>query len=108
MKATVLIRREGFRQRMEPPQALLARTNILSMQMSHAASRARSKNPRKRVLRHMKRLLGVAMARVRRHRGERLVQDWVKTSWTRRQAEGVLWRIDGVLALLPRARRQAH
>lgn len=107
MKATVLIRREGLRQRMEPPEAFLARMNKLSMEMSQAARRAGSKKARKRVLRQMKRLVGVALAHARRHR-ERLDRDWAKTSWTRRQAEAVLRRIDGVVALLPRARRQAH
>ena len=107
MKATLLIRREGLRRRMEAPEAFLARMNKLSMEMSQAARRAGSKKARKRVLRRMKRLVGVVQAHARRHR-ELLDRQWVKTSWTRRQAEVVLGRIDGVLDLLPRARRQAH
>ncbi|MCC7374748.1 MAG: transposase [Verrucomicrobiales bacterium] len=43
----------------------------------------------------------------RRYR-ELLDQEWAKTSWSRRQAEVVLRRIDGVLELLPKAKRQAH
>lgn len=107
MKATILIRREGLRQRMEPPEAFLARVNTLSMEMSREARRAGSKRGRKRVLRKMKRMVGIVEAHARRHR-DLLDQQWEKTSWTRPQAEVVLRRIDRVLELLPRARRQAH
>lgn len=107
MKATLLIRREGLRQRMESPESFLARMNKLSMEMSQAARRAGSKKERKRILRQMKRWVGVVQAHARRHR-ELLDRCWAKTSWSRRQAEVVLRRIDGVLDLLPRARRQAH
>lgn len=107
MKATLLIRREGLRQRMEPPEAFLARMNRLSLAMSQAARRAGSKKARKGVLRQMKRLVSVVQAHARRHR-ELLDRQWTETSWTRAQAEVVLRRIDGVLELLPRARRQAH
>lgn len=107
MKAPILIRREGLHHRMEPPEEFLARMNKLSLEMSQAARRAGSKKARKRVLRQMKRMVTVVRARAQRHR-ERLDRDWAKTSWTRGQAEVVLRRIDGVLELLPRARRQAH
>lgn len=107
MKAARLIRREGLRRRMEEPEVFLARMNKLSMEMSQAARRAGSKKARKRVLRQMKRLVGVVQDHARRHR-ELLDKEWKKTRWTRRQAEVVLRRIDGVLDLLPRARRQAH
>ena len=107
MKATLLIRREGLRQRMEPPEVFLARMNKLSMDMSQAARRAGSKKARKRVLRQMKRMVGVVQAHARRHR-ELLERRWAETSWTRAQAQVVLRRIDGVLELLPKARKQAH
>ena len=107
MKATLLIRREGLRQRMEPPEVFLARMNKLSMEMSQAARRAGSRKARKRVLRQMKRMVGVVQAHARRHR-DLLDRHWEKTSWTRGQAEVVLRRIDAVLELLPKARKQAH
>ena len=107
MKATLLIRREGLRQRMEPPEVFLARMNQLSMDMSQAARRAGSKKTRKRVLRQMKRMVSVVESHARRHR-KLLDRRWEETSWTRPQAEVVLRRIDGVLELLPRARKQAH
>jgi hypothetical protein len=107
MKATQLIRREGLLRRMEEPEAFLSRMNRLSIEMSQQARRAGSKKGRKRVLRQMKKLVGVVEGHARRHR-DVLDRNWKKTRWTRRQAEVVLRRIDGVLELLPRARRQAH
>lgn len=107
MKSTLLIRREGLRGRMEPPESFLRRMNRLSMQMSQQARRAGSKKGRKRVLRQMKKLVGVVQGHARRHRA-RLDRDWEQTSWTRPQAEVVLRRIDGVLEQLPQACRQAH
>jgi hypothetical protein len=107
MKATLLIRKAGLRGRMEAPEAFLGRMNRLSMEMTQAARRAGSKKGRKRVLRQMKKLVGVAQAHARRHR-ELLDKRWEQTQWTRAQAEQVLHRIDAVLELLPRARKQAH
>jgi hypothetical protein len=107
MKATLLIRRAGLRGRMEAPEVFLRRMNRLSMEMSAQARRSGSKKGRKRVLRGMKRLVGVVQAHARRHR-ELLDREWERTEWTRKQAEQVLRRIDGVLELLPRARKQAH
>ncbi len=107
MKATMLIREAGLKGRMEGPEAFLRRMNRLSMEMTQQARRAGSKRGRKRVLRQMKTLVGVVQAHARRHR-ELLDQHWERTEWTRPQAEAVLRRIDGVLELLPRARKQAH
>jgi IS5 family transposase len=107
MKATLLIRDAGLRGRMQPPQEFLRRMNRLSMAMTQQTRRAGSKKGRKRVLRQMKRLVGVVRGHARRHR-ELLDQQWERTEWTRAQAEQVLRRIDGVLELLPRAQRQAH
>jgi len=107
MKATVLIRQSGLRGRMEAPEAFLRRMNRLSMEMTQETRRAGSKKGRKRVLRQMKTLVGVVQGHARRHR-ELLDKHWERTEWTRPQAEQVLRRIDGVLELLPRARKQAH
>lgn len=107
MKATLLIRKAGLRGRMEAPEVFLTRMNRLSMGMTQQARRAGTKKGRKRVLRQMKRLVGVVQAHARRHR-ELLDKQWERTEWTRAQVEQVLRRIDGVLELLPRARKQAH
>jgi IS5 family transposase len=107
MKATLLIRKAGLRGRMEPPEEFLRRMNRLSIAMTQQARRAGRKKGRKRVLRQMKKLVGVVRAHARRHR-ELLDQQWEQTEWTRGQAEQILRRLDGVLELLPRAQKQAH
>jgi hypothetical protein len=107
MKATLLIRQAGLRGRMQPPEEFLRRMNRLSIEMTQQARRAGRKQGRKRVLRQMKKLVGVVRAHARRHR-DLLDQQWAKTEWTRPQAEQILRRLDGVLALLPRAQKQAH
>jgi len=107
MKAVTLIRREGLKGRMEPPEAFLRRINRLCIAMTHSRRKARAKQERKRILRQMKKLVAVVRDHARRHR-ELLDQQWEKTQWTRPQAQQVLNRIDRVLALLPRAQKQAH
>jgi hypothetical protein len=107
MKATRLIRRGGLRGRMRPPEEFLGRMNRLSMEMSQQARRAGNKKGRKRVLRAMKKLVGVVRNHARRHR-QLLDAQWEQTDWSRAQAQQILRRIDGVLELLPRAQKQAH
>ncbi len=107
MKATFLIRRVGLRGRMRPPEEFVGRMNRLSMDMSQQARRAGSKKGRKRVLRAMKKLVGVVRHHARRHR-QLLDTQWEQTDWSRAQAEQILRRIDGVLEMLPRAQKQAH
>lgn len=107
MKATRLIRQAGLRGRMEAPEEFLRRMNRLSIQMSQEARRAGSKKGRKRVLRQMKKLVGVVREHARRHR-KLLDQRWEETEWTRGQVDQILRRIDRVLELLPQAQKQAH
>jgi hypothetical protein len=107
MKATLLIRKAGLKTRMEAPEEFLRRMNRLSIEMTQQARRSGQKKGRKRVLRQMKRLVGVVRSHARRHR-QLLEEQWEQTEWTRRQADQVLRRIDTVLELLPRAQKQAH
>jgi hypothetical protein len=107
MKATLLIRREGLRGRMESPEEFLRRSNCLCIEMVQGGRREGGRKARKKTLRQIKKLVSVVKAHARRHR-DLLDQQWQKTSWTRRQAEQVLRRIDGVLTLLPKAQEQAH
>jgi hypothetical protein len=107
MKAVALIRGEGLKGRMEPPEAFLSRINRLSIAMTQTGRRSQSKKERKRVLRKIKKLVKVVENHARRHR-DLLDEQWAETSWTRPQAEQVLRRIDGVLELLPKAQKQAH
>jgi hypothetical protein len=107
MKATLLIREEGLRGRMEPPEEFLRRMNRLSIEMTQQGRRSGSRKERKRVLRAMKKLVGAVRGHAQRHR-QLLDERWQETEWTRAQAEQILRRIDGVLELLPRAQKQAH
>jgi hypothetical protein len=107
MKALKLIRREGLKARMEPPEEFLRRINRLSIGMTHSRRHRQAQKERKRILRGMKKLVKVVSRHARRHR-ELLDKEWRKTEWTRPQAEQVLGRIDQVLELLPRAQHQAH
>ena len=107
MKATLLIRQAGLRERMAAPEEFLRRMNQLSIVMSQPARRAGRKQGRKRVLRQMKKLVGIVRAHAQRHR-DLLDQEWERTEWTRPQAEQILRQRDGVLELLPRAQKQAH
>ena len=107
MKATRLIRAHGLKQRMEPPEEFLKAMNRLSIQMTHARRAKDSQKQRKKTLRLMKRQVKVVAGHARRHR-QLLDDQWEQTDWTRRQAEQVLGRIDGVLARLPTAQKQAH
>lgn len=107
MKATRLIRAHGLKRRMAPPEQFLQAMNRLSIQMTHARRAVDSKKQRKKTLRLMKRQVQVVAAHARRHR-QLLDREWQQTDWTRPQAEVVLRRMDGVLALLPRAQKQAH
>jgi len=107
MKALTLIRREGLKARMEPPAEFLRRINRLCIQMTHSRRQPESRKECKRVLRGMKKVVKVVGRHARRHR-DLLDQEWEKTGWSRRQAEQVLGRMDQVLELLPRAKKQAH
>lgn len=107
MKATLLIRKQGLRGRMQAPEEFLRRVNRLAIEMTHQRRKKESKKGRKRVLRALKKLVGTVRGHARRHR-DLLGSQWQKTSWTKPQADQVLNRIDRVLELLPKAQKQAH
>lgn len=107
MKAVQLIRDQGLKHRMEPPQRFLTRINRLCIQMTHASRKTDRQRHRKKTLRQMDRLVGTVRNHARRYR-ELLAQHWQQTDWTQAQAQQVLRRVDGVLKQLPQARQQAR
>ena len=107
MKATRLIRTHGLKHRMAAPETFLKAMNRLSLQMTFARRAKDSKKQRKKILRLMKQQVNVVTGHARRHRAL-LDKAWDQTDWTRPQAGAVLRRMDGVLALLPQAQKQAH
>lgn len=107
IKAVKLIRRHGLKHRMPGPESFLREMNSLAMKMTQSRRKPESGKARKKVLRQMKRLVKVIEGHARRYR-QLLDESWEETDWSRAQAEVVLRRIDGVLAQLPAAVRQAH
>lgn len=107
MKATLLIRREGLKHRMEEPEVFLRRMNRLSMEMTQSRRKAGSAKERKRIVRRMKRLSRVIATHARRHL-ELLEQRRAQTHWTEGQARQVRVRIERILEQLPEAIRQVH
>jgi hypothetical protein len=107
MKGVSLIRRHGLKHRMEEPETFLRQINRLCMEMTQGRRAADSMKRRKQVLRKMKRLVKVV-----RHHADRYVfvlkADWRETDWTEAEAQQVWRRMEGVLAQLPEAVRQAH
>ncbi len=107
MKALQLIRQQGLKHRMEAPEQFLSRMNRLCMEMNHASSKPKNRRSRKSVFRKIDQLVGTVRGHARRYR-DLLDQRWQETDWTRPQAEQVLARIDRILELLPKARKQAR
>jgi hypothetical protein len=107
MKATTLIREQGLKHRMEPPEVFITRINQLCIQMTHTRAKEDSQRQRKITLRKMDRVVGTVAAHARRYR-KLLDEQWEQTDWTRPQAEQVLRRMDQVLDQLPKARKQAR
>jgi hypothetical protein len=107
MRATLLIRGAGLRTRMRSPEEFLREVNRRSIQMSQQARRSGSKRGRKRVLRQLKRLVEVVRGHAQRHR-DLLARRWEQTHYQPGQVEQILRRIDRIVGLLPRAKKQAH
>ena len=108
MKATLLIRREGLKQRMpHEPLRFLSAMNKLAMAMSASARKPEAKKQRKRVLRKMKALERKIMGHAAAHR-DLLQQRWRETDWSEHQAQVFIARIDHVITQVPAAIRQAH
>ena len=107
MKAVQLIRGQGLKHRMEPPESFITRINILCIEMTHSDKKMDRRRHRKKTLRKMDRLVGTVRKHAQRYR-DLLDKCWEQTEWTRPQAEHVLRRMDQVLEQLPQARRQAR
>ena len=107
MKAVRLIRGQGLKHRMDPPQSFITRMNILCIQMTHTSNKNDLRRQRKKTFRQIDSLVGLVRNHARRYR-DLLDEKWSQTDWTRAQAEVVLRRMDQVLDQLPQARRQAR
>ena len=109
MKATVLIRRHGLKNRMPRESlAFLSEMNTLCMKMTAAYRMAHDgKKTRKKVLREMKALEKRIAAHAVAHL-EALRNRWRETDLSEGQAKQVIGRMENVLEKLPAAIKQAH
>jgi len=108
MKAVVLIRRAGLKQRMpQEPLRFLSDMNKLTMAMSAHGRRPDAKQQRKRTLRQMKILEKTITRHAQTHRAL-LAAHWAETGLSEKQAQVILRRLDQVLTQLPAAIAQAH
>jgi hypothetical protein len=110
IKAIITIREHGLLHRMAAPERFIAEMNAQAMAMSGSSRRGRGgdkKRARKRVLRTMKHIVGKVRKHGQRYR-DLLAKSWAETDLTERQAQRIIERIDGILAQLPAAIKQAH
>jgi hypothetical protein len=107
LKATILIREQGLKVRMEEPKEFLKRMNQLCIRMTHARRKKDGKRKRKAVLREMKKLSKVIAGHAQRHH-DLLEQHWQETDLKEGQARQILGRIEVIQERLPHAVKQAH
>jgi len=108
MKATVLIRKAGLKNRMpQEPLEFLSDMNTLCMKMSAKRRAADSKKQRKQVLREMKALEKCIADHAQAHL-EALKTRWRETDLSEGRARVIIARMEGVLGQLPAAIKQAH
>ncbi len=108
LKAMILIRRAGLRQRMpEEPECFAQQMNKLCISMTHAGRRTDAKRSRKQVLRKMKTLLRTIGEHARRHR-DRLELEYTQTTYSQLETKRIITRIDSMLGQLPAVIKQAH
>lgn len=108
MKATVLIRKHGLKNRMpQDPLEFLSEMNTLCMKMTAKFRAADSKKQRKNVLREMKNLTKRIADHAQAHLNA-LKNRRSETDLSQAQAQQIITRMEGVLEQLPAARKQAH
>jgi hypothetical protein len=108
MKATVLIRKQGLKNRMpQEPLEFLSEMNTLCMQMAAKGRAANGRKQRKKVLREMKSLEKRIADHAKAHLAA-LKTRRDETQLSEAQAQQIIDRMQGVLDQLPAAIKQAH
>jgi hypothetical protein len=108
MNATILIRNAGLKNRMpQSPEEFLRDMNKLGIAMGQQRRQKESKRNRKKILRLMKKAIRKTRQHAEKHR-ELLEERWEETEWSWPQAQQIIDRINGILAQLPAAEKQAH
>ena len=107
IKAVMVIRKHGVKNRMSEPLGFIRGINRLSIEMTHTRRRPDSRKARKRVLRLMKKLMKKIDRHARKHR-DLLEKERERTDLSEGQARVIIDRIDRIREQLPEAMRQAH
>jgi len=107
MKAILLIRKYGLKNRMDNPGIFINEINKLSIQMTHTRNRKDSKKKQKKILRLMKKLMKKIKGHGENYK-ELLELNWEKTELSKNQAMRIVERMDNILQKLPLAIKQAH
>lgn len=107
MKAIILIRKQGLRNRMQEPSVFITEINKLCIEMTHARNKKDSKKKRKKILRIMKKLLKKVGAHGEKYR-DMLASNWEQTELSEKQANRIIFRMNNILEKLPNAINQAH
>jgi len=108
MKATVLIRKQGLKNRMpQEPEMFLREMNKLVIKMTQCRRKKGAKKLRKAVIREMTKLENKVTEHARKHR-DILEKRWMETDLSKAEAGQIIQRIDGVLEQVPAAIEQAR
>lgn len=107
VKAISLIREQGLRHRIGPPERFMSSMNKLCIEMTHTRKRPDAKKARKAIFRKMKVLTKTIESHAHNYH-ELLASRWQETEWSDLEKEQVLNRMQHVLNLLPQAIHQAH
>jgi len=107
MKAIIIIRKYGIKNRIENPKEFIRKINKLCIQMTHTRNRKDSKKKRKYILRIMKKIIKKIRIHGKTYR-DLLEMNWNDTELSKNQAGRIIERIDNVLDKLPEAIKQAH
>jgi hypothetical protein len=107
MKAILLIRKYGLKNRMDNPGIFINEINKLSIQMTHTRNRKDSKKKQKKILRLMKKLMKKIKGHGENYK-ELLELNWEKTELSKNQSMRIVERMDNILQKLPLAIKQAH
>lgn len=103
MKATILIRKRGLKNRMPmEPEMFLREMNKLVIKMTQCRRKQGAKKLRKAVIREMTRLEKKIAEHAQKHR-DILEQRWMETDFSQAQANQIINRIDLVIEQIPAA-----
>lgn len=107
MKATILIRNAGLKNRMEAPEIFISKINKLCIQMTHSKYKKGGRKERKRILRLMKKLVKKVRCHAQKHRAL-LEEHWQETELKEGEVRQIIRRIANIINQIPEAVRQAH